>query len=95
MAAIDERVPSCGDLKYSKDINIVIRRSSDNGMTWKSIECVVDFPYGQSAYSSMTILKNGMIAVFYEKYNCFKDEVAIFSLGWLINGKDSLSKRSK
>ena len=28
VAAIDERVPSCGDLKWSNDINIVIRRSS-------------------------------------------------------------------
>tara|TARA_R110002051_G_scaffold88673_1_gene156186 strand:- start:6266 stop:6652 length:387 start_codon:yes stop_codon:yes gene_type:complete len=31
IAAIDERVPSCGDLKWSKDINIVIRRSEDQG----------------------------------------------------------------
>ena len=29
IAAIDERVPSCGDLKWSRDINIVIRKSSD------------------------------------------------------------------
>ena len=28
IAAIDERVPSCGDLKWSRDINIVIRRST-------------------------------------------------------------------
>lgn len=27
IAAIDERVPSCGDLKWSRDINIVMRRS--------------------------------------------------------------------
>ena len=33
VAAIDERVPSCGDLKWSKDINIVVRRSVDNGKT--------------------------------------------------------------
>ncbi len=49
VAAIDERVPSCGDLKWSRDINIVIRRSSDNGKNWSEIECVVDFPLGQSA----------------------------------------------
>ncbi|GGW36143.1 sialidase family protein [Arenibacter certesii] len=48
IAAIDERVPSCGDLKWSKDINIVIRRSSDNGNTWTPIETVVDLPFGQS-----------------------------------------------
>lgn len=49
IAAIDERVPNCGDLKWSKDINIIIRRSTDNGKTWSDIETVVDFPYGQSA----------------------------------------------
>ena len=49
IAAIDERVPSCGDLKWSKDINIVIRRSSDNGKTWSAIEKIVDFPLGKSA----------------------------------------------
>ncbi|SIQ99184.1 sialidase family protein [Maribacter ulvicola] len=48
IAAIDERVPSCGDLKWSKDINIVIRRSSDNGNTWTPIETVVDLPFGKS-----------------------------------------------
>ena len=49
IAAIDERVPSCGDLKWSKDINIVVRRSMDNGKTWSGIETVVDYPYGKSA----------------------------------------------
>lgn len=49
IAAIDERVPGCGDLKWSKDINIIIRRSVDNGKTWSDIETVVDFPFGQSA----------------------------------------------
>ncbi len=49
VAAIDERVPSCADLRGSGDINIVIRRSSDNGLTWSEIEKVVDFPLGKSA----------------------------------------------
>ena len=49
VAAIDERVPSCGDLKWSKDINIVVRRSQDNGKIWSDIEMVVDFPFGKSA----------------------------------------------
>jgi sialidase-1 len=49
IAAIDERVPSCGDLKWSKDINIVLRRSDDNGENWSDIEMVVDFPFGKSA----------------------------------------------
>ncbi len=49
IAAIDERVPSCGDLKWSKNINIVIRRSMDNGTTWSEIEKIVDYPLGRSA----------------------------------------------
>ena len=49
VATIDERVPSCGDLKWSKDINIVMRRSEDNGKTWSVIESIVDFPFGKSA----------------------------------------------
>ena len=49
IAAIDERVPSCGDLKWSRDINIVIRRSTDGGRTWEPVERVADFPDGQSA----------------------------------------------
>jgi len=49
IASIDERVPSCGDLKWSKDINIVLRRSSNNGKTWTPIEKIVDFPEGKSA----------------------------------------------
>jgi len=49
LAAIDERLPSCADLRGSDDINIIIRRSSDNGKTWGPIETVIDFPLGQSA----------------------------------------------
>lgn len=49
IAAIDERVPSCGDLRHSADINIAIRRSEDNGKTWSKIEVIVDFPLGESA----------------------------------------------
>lgn len=49
IAAIDERVTGCSDLKWNKDINIIVRRSTDNGKTWSNIETVVNFPYGQSA----------------------------------------------
>jgi sialidase-1 len=49
VVAIDERVPSCKDLRGSPDINIVIRRSSDRGKTWTEIERIVDFPEGLSA----------------------------------------------
>ena len=45
VVAIDERVPNCGDLNRSGDINIVVRRSADNGKTWSAIETVVNFPF--------------------------------------------------
>jgi len=68
VAAIDERVPSCGDLKWSKDINIVVRRSSDNGKTWSDIEMVVDFPEGQSA-SDPSMIVDGETKEIFLFYN--------------------------
>lgn len=67
IAAIDERVPSCGDLRYNEDINIVIKRSEDNGKTWSEIERVVDFPLGKSASDPSMILdkETGNIFLFY------------------------------
>ena len=67
VAAIDERVPSCGDLKWSKDINIVIRRSVDNGDSWSEIETVVDYPLGKSASDPSMIVDKitGAIFLFY------------------------------
>ena len=49
IVAVDERVPSCNDLRGSRNINIVIRRSSDKGNNWTPITRIVDFPDGQSA----------------------------------------------
>jgi sialidase-1 len=67
IASIDERVPGCGDLKYSKDINIVQRRSSDSGKTWSAIETVVNLPNGQSASDPSMIVdsKTNEIFMFY------------------------------
>jgi sialidase-1 len=64
VAAIDERVPSCGDLKWSKDINIVIRRSTDNGDSWSEIETVVDYPFGKSASDPSMIVDKVTGAIF-------------------------------
>lgn len=67
LVAIDERVPSCGDLKWSGDINIVVRRSTDNGKTWSDIEKIVDFPLGRSASDPSMIVDEitGNIFLFY------------------------------
>ncbi len=76
IAAIDERVPSCGDLKWSKDINIVIRRSSDNGNTWSDIETIIDFTFGQSASDPSMILDEttGEIFLFYNYMDLDKEK---------------------
>ena len=67
IVAIDERVPSCKDLKWSNDINIVLRRSSDNGESWTKIETVVDYPIGKSASDPSMIvdLDKGEIFLFF------------------------------
>ena len=64
VAAIDERVPSCGDLKWSKDINIVIRRSVDNGDSWSEIETIIDYPLGKSASDPSMIVDKVKSAIF-------------------------------
>ena len=64
VAAIDERVPSCGDLKWSKDINIVMRRSIDNGDSWSEIETIVDYPLGKSASDPSIIVDKVTGAIF-------------------------------
>jgi len=67
VAAIDERVPSCQDLRGSRDINIVIRRSQDHGKSWSEIERIVDFPLGTSASDPSMIVDwvTGEIILFY------------------------------
>ncbi len=76
IAAIDERVPSCGDLKWSKDINIVLRRSADNGKTWSAIETVVNFPFGQSASDPSMIVdrQTNEIFMFYNYMDLDKEK---------------------
>ena len=95
IAAIDERVPSCGDLIWSKDINIVIRRSQDNGRTWSVNETVVDFPYGQSASDPSMIVdeKTGEIFLFYN-YMDLNNEKNIFKFH-VVSSKDNGKTWSK
>ncbi|HIZ87274.1 MAG TPA: glycoside hydrolase [Candidatus Coprenecus pullistercoris] len=67
IAAIDERVPSCGDLRWNRDINIVARRSTDGGRTWGPVQRIVDFPDGESASdpSMITDTQTGTVWLFY------------------------------
>ncbi len=71
IAAIDERVPSCDDLRSNVDINIVIRRSTDSGKTWSDIEPIVDYPPGESASDPSMILDKvtGELFMFFNYMN--------------------------
>lgn len=64
IAAIDERVPSCADLKWNRDINIVIKRSLDNGETWTEMERILDYPLGKSASDPSMIVDHLSETVF-------------------------------
>ncbi len=76
VAAIDERVPNLYDLIASKDINIAVRLSANNGRTWTRAKVVVDFPYGQSASDPSLILdeKTGYIFLFYNFMDLNKEK---------------------
>lgn len=76
IVAIDERVPSCADLRGSEDINIVIRRSADNGESWTEIETIVDYPLGKSASDpSMIVDKTtGEIFLFFNYMDLGKEK---------------------
>lgn len=81
IAAIDRRVENCGDLRGNRDINIVIRRSHDNGENWTDIETVVDYPFGESASDPSFILdrETGKIWMFYN-YMDLENEKDIYYL---------------
>ncbi|MEA3461469.1 MAG: sialidase family protein [Bacteroidota bacterium] len=76
VVAIDERVPSCNDLRGSRDINIVIRRSPDHGKTWTDMERIVDFPDSLSASDPSMIVdrESGEIFLFYNYMNLDKEK---------------------
>lgn len=75
IAAIDERVPGCADLRGSRDINIVLRRSTDNGKSWSDVRTVVDFPEGRSASDPSMIVdrQTGVIFMFYNYMDLDKE----------------------
>jgi sialidase-1 len=89
IAAIDERVPSCADLRGSKDINIVQRRSTDNGRTWSEIETVVDFPEGESASDPSMIVDEETEEIFmFYNFMDLDNEANIYYLH-VVSSKDN------
>jgi len=67
IAAVDQRYNTCGDLNINDNINIVIRRSVDNGKSWLPIETIVDYPQGESASDPSMLVDqfSGEILMFY------------------------------
>lgn len=49
LAVADQRNPSCGDLLYNTNINLVLRKSTNRGQSWSPLRVIVDFPEGKSA----------------------------------------------
>ncbi len=48
VAVATQRVPSCNDMDANRNINLVLRRSTDNGATWTTMKTLVDYPDGES-----------------------------------------------
>ncbi|MDO1498847.1 sialidase family protein [Winogradskyella maritima] len=63
--------------------------SYDEGKTWTKGKTIYE---GPSAYSSLTVLDNGDIGMFFEKDEYTENVFASFSLKWLTNGKDKYKK---
>ena len=71
--------------------NVSVLMSSDEGETWPVRKTI--YP-GVSAYSSLTILKDGSIGMYYEvgEYDIYQMYFARFSVNWLTDGADSWSQ---
>lgn len=67
IAACDARRKSSADLIHVRDIDIVIKRSTDNGKTWGPIQMVADYPDGTGGTDPSMVLDRttGEIFMFY------------------------------
>lgn len=92
IAAIDERVPNCNDLRANDDINIVIRTSKDNGKTWSAINKIVDYPIGQSASDPSFIVDTITNTIFlFFNYMDLMNENGIYYLKVMESKDDGLT----
>ena len=67
--------------------NMTVRISYDEGKNWSKGKTIYK---GSSAYSSLCILKNGDIGLFFEKDDYQENVFVSFSLEWLTNGEDKI-----
>ena len=68
---------------------MTVRISYDEGKSWTDGKTIYS---GESAYSSLTVLANGDIGLFFEKDNYRENVFVSLSLEWLTDGKDSFPK---
>ena len=71
---------------------MTVRISYDEGATWSEGKTI--YP-GSSAYSCLTVLKNGDIGLFFEKDEYTENTFVSFSLKWLTDGNDKFKKTKK
>ncbi len=71
---------------------MTIRLSYDEGKTWTNGKTIYK---GSSAYSSLTILANGDIGLFFEKDGHRENSFVKLSLEWLSDGMDKIEKINK
>jgi sialidase-1 len=77
----------------SKRVNLTIRLSYDEGKTWPVSKVIEP---GPSAYSCLTVLRDGTIGLIYENGRMTPYErltFARFDLQWLTDGRDRITKR--
>lgn len=68
--------------------NVSVQMSTDEGTTWGTPKTIYT---GSSAYSSLTILPDGTIGIYYEngESSTYQMYFVRFSLNWLTNGADT------
>lgn len=76
-------IPFAGSRK-----NVSVQMSTDEGTTWAAPKTIFA---GTSAYSSLTILPDGTIGIYYEngESSTYQMYFVRFSLNWLTNGADT------
>lgn len=74
--------------------NVSVQLSTDEGTTWSAPKTIFT---GASAYSSLTILSDGTIGIYYENGESSNYQMYFvrFSLDWLTNGADTYIPATK
>jgi len=89
------RVLFSGPASSISRVNMTVRVSYDEADTWPVAKTI---NAGGSAYSCLTVMKDGTIGLLYEngkRIPCERISFARFNLEWLTDGKDRLKQKPK